>query len=68
MAAFASASALEPVDGSVAVDAAARHVGVRRWTRAPVRLAGALLAVASGFALWHGLSEQIAQALCVPPT
>ena len=37
-------------------------------TRAPVRLAGALLAVASGFALWHGLSEQIAQALCVPPT
>jgi sulfite exporter TauE/SafE len=29
-----------------------------------VRLAGGLLAVASGFALWHGLGEAITQALC----
>ena len=36
-------------------------------SRAPVRLAGALLALASGFALWHGVSEQFTQALCASP-
>jgi hypothetical protein len=36
-------------------------------SRAPVRMAGALLALASGFALWHGLSEQLSQAFCAVP-
>jgi len=30
-------------------------------------LAGALLAGASAFALWHGLGSAIGQALCVTP-
>jgi len=38
--------------------------GTARW---PVRAAGALLAGASAFALWHGLGDAIADALCRVP-
>jgi sulfite exporter TauE/SafE len=37
-----------------------------RWTRLTARLAGALLATSSGFALWHGLGSILAQ-ICGGP-
>jgi sulfite exporter TauE/SafE len=40
--------------------------GDERWTRLAARLAGALLAVSSGFALWHGLGTLIAQICSLP--
>ncbi len=40
--------------------------GDERWTRLTARLAGALLAASSGFALWHGLGAVIAQICGVP--
>jgi len=41
--------------------------GDERWTRLTARLAGGLLAVSSGFALWHGLGAVIAQICSVRP-
>jgi uncharacterized protein len=40
--------------------------GDERWTRLAARLAGALLVLSSGFALWHGLGAVIAQICGVP--
>jgi len=40
--------------------------GDERWTRLSARLAGALLAASSAFALWHGLGAVIAQICGVP--
>jgi sulfite exporter TauE/SafE len=40
--------------------------GDERWTRLAARLAGALLVVSSGFALWHGLGIILAQ-ICSAP-
>jgi uncharacterized protein len=40
--------------------------GDERWTRLAARLAGALLVVSSGFALWHGLGAVIAQICSMP--
>jgi uncharacterized protein len=37
-----------------------------RWTQLAARLAGALLVVSSGFALWHGLGAIIAQICSMP--
>jgi len=40
--------------------------GDERWTRLAARLSGTLLAMSSGFALWHGLGAIVAQICGVP--
>ena len=40
--------------------------GDERWTRLSARLSGTLLAMSSGFALWHGLGAIVAQICGVP--
>jgi sulfite exporter TauE/SafE len=65
MAAFASASALGLWLGPQLWSRLRRHGADARAAAWSVRLAGALLAVSSVFALWHGLGSAIEQALCV---
>jgi len=64
MAAFAIASGASLWLGPQLWRRLGRRAGTDRAASASVRLAGALLAGASLFALWHGLGSAIEQALC----